>query len=436
MLLFVFKRSLSRLFFMKMLIKGGERLEGVLSVLGAKNAIAPLVPATLLVKGEVRFTNVPRLTDLENLLEIMRDMGARAEWTGAHELCLDTRHVDPTKLDPKKMKRMRFSILLLAPMLARFKRIMVPVPGGCNLGNRPIEAHLHALTNLGASIEHDEQGTMYMDAPALVGGYVILPEFSVTATENLIMAAVVAKGKTSVRMAAAEPHVQDLCRFLEACGAKIRGIGTHELEITGVKGLRAPKKPWNVVPDMLEVGTFAVAAALTKGEVEIRGLVPTHLDAIRNALQRAGVRHTLKKTSLTVHRTSQFEAFKLQTMIYPGFPTDLQALFGLLATQAHGTSFIHDPLFEARMGYVNELVKMGANAVIADPHRVFITGPTPLRGTEIRSLDIRAGATMVLAGLIAEGETLIHDAEMVYRGYERLDERLMSLGADITCLHE
>ena len=421
---------------MKMLIKGGERLEGSLSVLGAKNATAPLISAALLVKGRVQFSNVPRLTDLEHLLDILRGMGATAEWVGEHELSLETSQVDPTALDPKQMKRMRFSILLLGPMLARFRRIEVPEPGGCSIGNRPIDAHLQALTALGASIERDERGTMFMEAQHLRGAYIILPEFSVTATENLVMAACFAEGSTSIRMAAAEPHVQDLCRFLVACGAKIQGIGTHELEIVGVKELRAPKKTWKVVPDMVEVGTFAVAAALTKGEVEIKGVVPEHLDAIRTALGRAGIRHDLTKTSLIIRRTSHYEAFKLQTMIYPGFPTDLQALFGLLATQAHGTSFIHDPLFEARMGYVNELVKMGANAVIADPHRVFITGPTPLRGTEIRSLDLRAGATMVLAGLIAEGETIIHDAEMVYRGYERLDERLVALGAHITCLHE
>lgn len=421
---------------MNMRIKGGERLQGSVSVLGAKNAVAPLIPATLLIKGDVHFTNVPRLTDLEHLLEILRGMGAEAEWVGEHELRLNTRTLDPTKLDPKQMKRMRFSILLLGPMLARFRRIMVPEPGGCNIGNRPIDAHLFALSALGAVIERDEQGTMYMEAQTLKGNYVILPEFSVTATENIIMAAVMAHGKTSVRMAAAEPHVQDLCRFLVACGAKIKGIGTHELEITGVKQLKAPKKPWRVVSDMLEVGTFAVAAALTKGELTIKGIIPEHLDAIRNALGRAGVRYELEKTALKILRTPRYEAFKLQTMIYPGFPTDLQALFGLLATQAQGTSFIHDPLFEARMGYVNELIKMGANAVIADPHRVFITGPTPLRGTEIRSLDLRAGATMVLAGLIAEGETIIHDAEMVYRGYERLDERLIALGANIECIHE
>lgn len=418
-----------------MRIKGGQRLEGALSVLGAKNAVAPLISASLLIKGDVRFSNVPRLTDLEHLLEILRGMGADVEWTGEHELRLDTSSVDPTKLDPKQMKRIRFSILLLGPMLARFRRIMVPEPGGCNIGNRPIDAHLDGLTALGAVIERDEEGIMFMEAQKLKGAYVILPEFSVTATENLIMAAVTAEGKTSIRMAAGEPHVQDLCHFLIACGAKIQGVGTHELEITGVKQLHAPKQVWGVVPDMVEVGTFAIAAAITKGDVEIRGVVPEHLDAIRNALRRAGIRHELGRNTLSIQKTPRYESFKLQTMIYPGFPTDLQALFGLLATQAHGTSFIHDPLFEARMGYISELVKMGANAVVADPHRVFITGPTPLRGTEIRSLDLRAGATMVLAGLIADGETIIHDAEMVYRGYERLDERLISLGADIKCLH-
>ncbi len=421
---------------MKMLIKGGERLEGSLSVMGAKNAIAPLIAAMLLVKGRMLFTNVPRLTDLEHLLDILRGMGASVEWVGEHELALETSTLDPTALDSKLIKRMRFSILLLGPMLARFRRIEVPEPGGCSIGNRPIDAHLQVLSALGAVIERDEYGTMFMEAKDLRGTYIISTGFSVTATENLIMAAVLATGKTSIRLAAAEPHVQDLCHFLIACGAKIRGIGTHSLEVVGVKHLQAPLQPWRVVPDMVEVGTLAIAAAITKGEVTINGVVPAHLDALRNALERAGVRYDLHKTSLTILRTSRFEAFKLQTMIYPGFPTDLQALFGLLATQAQGTSLIHDPLFEARMGYVSELIKMGANAVVADPHRVFITGPTPLRGTEIRSLDLRAGATMVLAGLIAEGETLIHDAEMVYRGYERLDERLVALGASITCLHE
>ncbi len=411
---------------------GGAHLRGSVPIFGAKNAIGPLVAASVLVRGTMRFTNVPRLSDLLLLLEILSDMGARVSWVGDHELEINTNDLDPTKLDPKKMKRMRFSILLLGPMLSRFKRIVVAEPGGCSIGNRPIDTHLFALRALGASYERAADGQLYLESQRLVGAHIILPEFSVTATENLIMAAVLAKGKTSIRLAAAEPHVQTLCDFLNTCGAKIKGIGTHELEIQGVTSLKAPKQPWEVIPDMIEVGTFAVASALTKGDVVMRPTETTHLDAIISTLTRVGIKaEPGPRRSFRVQGVGRIDAFKLQALIYPGFPTDLQAPFGLLATQAQGTSLIQDPLFEGRMGYISELIKMGANAVIADPHRVIITGPTPLRGTEIRSLDLRAGATMVLAGLVAEGETIIHGAEMVSRGYEALDERLRSLGADI-----
>jgi UDP-N-acetylglucosamine 1-carboxyvinyltransferase len=420
---------------MRMVIQGGRHLNGKMPILGAKNAIGPLIAASLLVKGKVQFKNAPRLTDVLGLLEILEGMGAKIEWTGEHELTIDTKDVDPTKLDRKKMKRMRFSILLLGPMLARFKKIVVPEPGGCSIGNRPIDTHLFALSALGARVENDADGCLYLETAGLKGEYVILPEPSVTATENLVMAACFAKGTTQIRLAAAEPHVQDLCRFLVAAGAKIKGIGSHELEVTGVSSLKAPKT-WAVAPDMIEIGTFAVAAALTRGTIEMTPVVREHLDAIRSALTRVGIRHELTGKSFRVQGVGRMESFKLQANIYPCFPTDLQALFGLLATQCHGTSLIHDPLFESRLGYINELVKMGANAVIADPHRVVITGPTPLRGTEIRSLDLRAGATMILAGLIAEGQTVIHDAEMVYRGYENIDERLRALGADIRRLDE
>lgn len=416
---------------MRLLIQGGKHLKGTVDIRGAKNAAGPLIAASLLFKGPVRFSNVPRITDVHKLLEILASMGADITWTGEREVRIDTAHVDSAMLDKKKMRGIRFSILLLGPMLARFKRVSVAEPGGCVLGNRPIDTHLAALRGLGARVESDGPREMILDADRLVGDYIILPEFSVTATENLVMAAVLAKGTTSIRMAAAEPHVQDLCRFLNASGANIRGIGTHALEITGVRSLKAPDRAWAVIPDMVEVGTFAVAAALTKGDVEMKGIEPAHLDALRTAMDRIGIPYRLSARTLRVRSAGRFEAFKLQTMIYPGFPTDLQAPFGLLATQCHGTSLIHDPLFDGRLGYIQELIKMGANAVIADPHRAIITGPTPLHATEIRSLDLRAGATMVLAGLIAEGETMIHDAEMVYRGYERLDDRLRELGADV-----
>ncbi len=416
---------------MRMLIQGGHHLRGTVPIMGAKNAIGPLIASTILLKGESRFKNVPRLTDVLKLLEILEGMGARVTWTGPHELSIATNNVDPEKIDRKKMKSMRFSILLLGPMLARFKKILVPEPGGCTIGNRPIDEHMEALQGLGATVE-EKDGCLYMEAKTLQGGRV-MTRFSVTATENLIMAAVTAKGTTQVRLAAAEPHVQELCRFLQKAGAKIKGIGTHELEIEGVASLQAPKTVWTVMPDMIEVGTFAVAAAVTHGDLTLSPVEPTHLDALLYALKKAGVRYELGKNTLRVQGVGRMDAFKLQTMIYPGFPTDLQAPFGLLATQCHGTSLIHDPLFESRMGYIAELVKMGANALIADPHRAIITGPTTLRGTEIRSLDLRAGATMVLAGLAAEGETTIYDAEMVYRGYEALEERLRAVGAEIQC---
>jgi UDP-N-acetylglucosamine 1-carboxyvinyltransferase len=421
---------------MRMIIQGGKHLAGKVRIFGAKNAIGPLIASTILLKGKARFTNVPKLTDVLRLLEILAGMGAQVEWTGEHELSIDTKTLDPEKIDRKKMKSIRFSILLLGPMLARFKKMIVPEPGGDIIGKRPIDTHLFALASLGAKIISHKDGRVTLTSKELVGGYCILPEFSVTATENLVMAAVFAKGHTSVRLAAAEPHVAELCRFLNAAGAKIKGVGTHDLEIEGVTSLEAPKKAWSVMPDMIEIGTFAIAGALTHGDVEISPVVPEHLDAIRAMLTRIGVSHEVEGKTFHIKGVGRLDAFKLQALIYPGFPTDLQAPFGLLATQCHGTSLIHDPLFEGRMGYVNELIKMGANAIIADPHRAIITGPTVLHGTEIRSLDIRAGATMVLAGLVAQGQTTIHDAEMVYRGYEDLDGRLRALGADIQCIND
>jgi UDP-N-acetylglucosamine 1-carboxyvinyltransferase len=314
-------------------------------------------------------------------------------------------------------------------MLARFKRVLVPEPGGCSIGNRPIDAHLRGLEQLGGQCETQEDGSVEMETKALKGSYVILPEFSVTATENMIMAACLAKGHTSIRLAAAEPHVQELCRFLVACGARIEGIGTHSLEIEGERDLTAPAKAWDIMSDTTEAMTFGVAAALTRGDIMMTRVDPSHLDAIRSLCTRIGIRHEIGEDSFRVIGGGHWEAFKLQALIYPGFPTDMQPLFGLVATQCQGASMIQDPLFESRLGYVAELSKMGANAMILDPHRAVIHGPTPLRGTEIRSLDLRAGATLLIAGMIASGETIIHDAEVIDRGYENIDTRLAALGA-------
>lgn len=393
-----------------------------------KNAAVSILAATLLTSDVCVIDNVPRISDVERIIEIMKSLGAQIEWTGEHELTVDCVKVNLQNIDKKMVKSMRASILFMGPLLARFKEVTLPEPGGCIIGNRPIDAHLFALQKLGAEISREKE-FFHLKTSRLKGAEIILPEFSVTATENAIMAAVLAEGITTIKLAAAEPHVQDLIAFLQKMGAKIEGAGTHTLKIEGVKKLSGARH--ELIPDQIEIGTFAVAAAATHGEIAIHPVKSEHLDKILSVLSFIGVNWEIKGDALLIHHSHPLNAFKLQAMPYPGFPTDLQAPFGVLATQCQGTSLIHDPLFEGRLGYINELVKMGANAVICDPHRVLITGPTPLYNQEIKSFDLRAGATMIIAGLVADGETILNEAEMVYRGYERIDEKLRLLGADV-----
>ncbi len=412
----------------KLVIRGGKKLAGEIAVRGMKNAATPIIAATLLMSEPCVLRNVPRLSDVERMLDILRSLGAVAEWTGEHEVTVDTRQADISSLDAKAVKSMRSSILLMGPLLARFHEVVLPEPGGCIIGNRPIDTHLVALEALGASIER--RGAEYLlQAAKLHGAAITLPEFSVTATENAMMAAALAEGRTVIHLAAQEPHVQDLACFLNAAGARISGIGTHTLTIDGVAKLGGATH--TLIPDQIEAGTFAVLGALMKSPLRIVGAEPRHMDIIMLKLRQAGAQVAVEEGAISVAAPAPLRAFRLQTMPYPGFPTDLQAPFGVLATQCSGTSLIHDPLFEGRLGYVGELVKMGANATICDPHRVLISGPTPLYGQEIRGLDLRAGATLVIAGLVASGETVIHGADVIRRGYENLDQRLAALGADI-----
>jgi len=407
------------------IIQGGAKLKGDVLVNGMKNAATPIIAATLLTSEVCIIDNVPRISDVEKMLEILKSLGAKVNWLDEHKLSIQCDQVGLASLDKKMVKSMRSSVLLLAPLLSRFKEAVVPEPGGCIIGNRPLDTHFFILEKLGASIKQ-EQGFYHISALNLTGTNIILPEMSVTATENGLMAAVLAYGDTKISLAAAEPHVQDLCNFLVKMGAEIEGIGTHTLKIKGVKELHGTE--YTIIPDQIEIGTFAVAAAATHGEISIHPVVPEHLEKILSVLSTIGVSWEIKGDTLFIHHSHPLKAFKLQTLPYPGFPTDLQAPLGVLATQCQGTSLIHDPMYEGRLGYVNELVKMGSNAVICDPHRVLITGPTPLYGQEIKSFDLRAGATMIIAGLLAEGETIINEAEVVFRGYERIDEKLKQLG--------
>jgi len=412
----------------KFIIEGGQSLQGEIKVGGMKNAATPILASTLLISEDCILKNVPLITDFLNLIEILKSLGSKIEFIDEQTIKINNQDVSLKSLEKKLIKKMRSSILLMGPLLSRFNQVEIPEPGGCIIGNRSIDSHLYALEKLGAQIEKEEN--FYgLRTKGLLGKEIVMPEFSVTATENAIMAAVLAKGKTIIKIAAAEPHVQDLCCFLNKAGAKISGIGTHTLEINGVDKLNGVEH--TIIPDQIEIGTFAVMGAMNRGEIIIKNIVAEHLDFILLKLKEIGVNFELGVNFLKVFHTPKLKAFNLQTLPYPGFPTDLQAPFGVLATQCQGTSLIKDPMYEGRMGYIQELVKMGANAIVADPHRVVITGPAPLYGQEIRALDLRAGATLVLAALIANGETIINQAEMLDRGYEKLDERLVKLGAKI-----
>ncbi len=411
----------------KFIINGGNKLNGEIEVFGSKNEVLPVLCASLLTAEPVVIRNVPRISDVDKMLAILRSLGATADWTGDHEVRLCARDVNIGHLDAKLVAGMRGSVLLMGPLLARFGSVTLPEPGGDIIGKRPLDDHFNVFEKMGAQVKISD-ATVSISG-ALHGASDILPVFSVTATENALMAAALVPEKTTIKIAAAEPHVQKLCAMLVAMGATIEGAGTHTITITGAKTLRGTDH--TVSSDMLEVGTFLVAVAATGGATTLSGVEINDLDAVLNLVHAIGIETTFDNGKLHIAATKAIKPFRLQTLPYPGFATDLQAPFSVLATQANGMSMIHDPMYEGRLAHIPWLVKMGANAVVCDPHRVVISGPTPLHGYEIKALDIRAGATMVIAGLIAKGETVVHDAEILDRGYERLAERLNALGADI-----
>ena len=412
----------------KFIIQGPVKLRGQVKISGAKNAATPLLAATLLTKEPCFLDNIPRIADVLKMIEILQSMGAEVSFLGPHKLRICCRKINPSKINQNLIREMRSSILLIGPLISRFGEIELPEPGGCIIGSRPIDTHLLGFESFGVKIK--QRGHLYhFKAENIKKATVVLPEFSVTATENLLMLASRIKGESIIKLAAAEPHIQILGKMLIKMGVKIKGLGTHNLMIRGNDSLKGTKQ--KNIPDQIEIGTFAVAAILTKGEVDINPVIEEHLDIILLKLRQIGVSFKIKSNHLYIYPTHKLNPFHLQALPYPGFPTDLQALFGLLATQAQGTSLIHDPLYEGRMGYINELIKTGANAILADPHRTIITGPTPLYGTDIRSLDLRAGATLIIAGLIARGETTISQGEIIDRGYENIEKKLQALGANI-----
>jgi UDP-N-acetylglucosamine 1-carboxyvinyltransferase len=407
---------------------GGKPLKGTIKVSGSKNAALPILCAALLSNKPSVIGNVPDIADIHTLLEIFRHLNVKTVFA-KNTVTIDASGINLNTVPADLICSMRASILLLGPLLATFGQVNLPFPGGCVLGKRSVAAHMHAFKALGAEII-DQKQTLHLNLNKLNGANIIMPELSVTGTENAVMLASIAPGITQIRLAAAEPHVQDLCNFLNRMGSRIKGIGTHFLEIEGVKELNGTN--YDITGDYLEAGTFAIAGLVTRGEVKIEGIDPSQLDSFWEKLDETGANYELTKNFVLIKPTENFHAIEnLRTAVYPSFATDLQAPFAVLLTQAEGQSKIFETLFEGRLQYLFELEKMGAKVQVLNPHQATVKGPTRLTGVPISSLDLRAGAAMVLAALCAEGTTEISNINYIDRGYEHLDEKLHALGARI-----
>jgi UDP-N-acetylglucosamine 1-carboxyvinyltransferase len=409
-------------------------LTGTIRPAGNKNAALPILAATLLADGPCRIDNVPRIRDVETLLALLQHVGATVQWEGPNTVVIDTSRAEPRPLDPTLCKEIRASILLAGPMLARFGRVTLPPPGGDVIGRRRVDTHFLALERLGAEVN---MGDAYKLEGKLKGADIFLDEPSVTGTENAVMAAVSAQGTTVLRNAASEPHVQDLARFLVALGAAIDGIGSNELTIEGGRPLRGAAH--TVGPDHIEVGSFIGLAAVTGGAVTIDGVRADDLRSTLLAFERLGVRPRIEGVKLIVDAGQERRIRpdlgghvpKLEDGPWPAFPADLMSIAIVVATQCEGLLLIFEKLFESRLFFVDKLIGMGARIVLCDPHRAVISGPSPLRGQVLESPDIRAGVAMVLAALAAQGDSVIYNIGQIERGYERIDERLKALGAQL-----
>lgn len=419
----------------KFIVEGGRPLRGTIRPAGNKNAALPMLAATLLTDEPVTLDNVPDIRDVRTLLELLERVGATSEWIGPNRVRVHARDVRASEIDSSLAARIRASILLAGPMLARAGRMMLPPPGGDVIGRRRVDTHFLALSRLGARVE--TLGGYHIETDGLRGADIFLDEPSVTATENAIMAAVLAKGTTRLRNAAAEPHVQDLCRMLVGMGARISGIGTHVLEIEGVERLNGGE--FRVGSDHIEVGSFIGLAAVTRGEITITDAAVEHLDSTLIAFERLGIRCEIRGEDLFVPGDQELEIRmdlgghipKIDDGPWPAFPADLTSIALVVATQCRGTVLIHEKMFESRMFFADKVIGMGARIVLCDPHRAVVVGPSRLHAAVVESPDIRAGMALLIAALGADGESHIYNIQQIERGYEQIDERLRALGAVI-----
>ena len=419
----------------KFIINGGIPLHGEVTPGGNKNAALPLLSACLLSEEPVTLRNVPDIKDVQIMGELIQSLGVEIKKLEATTWQIHAKEIHPTDLDPDLCRKIRASILLAGPVVAKTGNLQLPPPGGDVIGRRRVDTHLLALEKLGAEVHYDR--AFKFKAKGLKGADILLDETSVTATENAIMASVLARGTSIIRNAASEPHVQDLCHLLNAMGAKISNIGSNTLNIEGVPALHGAD--FEIGPDYLEVISFVGAAAVTRGEITIKNAGVQYLDMIRLVFKRLGVVWEERGNDLYVPSNQKLMIEPdlggaiptINVMPWPAFPTDLMSIAIVTATQSQGTVLFHDWMYPSRMFFTDKLVAMGAQIVLCDPHRCIVQGPTPLAGEKMESPDIRAGMALVLASLSAHGQSIIRNVNQIDRGYEKVEEKLRNLGADI-----
>ena len=416
-------------------IKGGTPLSGEITISGAKNAAVAILPAALLVEGKCRVENVPDISDVHVLLDILEDMGAQVTREGAGTVVLDCTNITKTEPNPDLVRKMRASYYLMGALLSRFHRAHVALPGGCNFASRPIDQHIKGFRALGAEVEETEDYVnLEPGEDGLHGSRISLDVVSVGATVNIIMAACLLPGQTVIENAAKEPHIVDLANFLNTMGARISGVGTDTVKIRGVEKLRGGT--YAIIPDQIESGTYLAAVAAVGGNVLVKNVIPKHMECITGKLQEMGVKFTNYDDAIRVRSEGRLRCTTVKTRPYPGFPTDMQAQICVCMALAGGVSKLTENVYETRFfGYCSELQEMGADILINGKTAV-VTGRESLHGAEVAAHDLRAGAALIIAGLAAKGTTTIRNVHFVERGYENIVEKLTALGADITRIED
>jgi len=416
-------------------LSGNRKIKGEVSISGAKNAVLKIMAASILFKDDLIIKNVPEVEDVYRMRELLEDLGAKIEKVGQKTLKINTGKIKKTKLNNEIAKRMRASIALTGPVLARFGEVHFPHPGGCVIGERPIGIFLNSFRGMGAKDKRDKKGIYHIKAPGgkLKGKEFFFNKQTVTGTETILMAAILAKGKTVLKNVALEPEVVSLANFLASCGANIKGIGTTTLEIKGGGLLKTKGVSYIVIPDRIEAGSYIILGALASDNLLIKNCEPKHMESLLSNLRFSGVKMKTTKNSVKIidNSKSKFRAVEIRTHEYPGFVTDLQSIMAVFLTQTKGESIIFETIFENRLGFAKDLKKMGVKIKLWNPQKISIKGPSLLKGTRLKSPDLRAGLAFVMAGIIGKGDSIIENAYYIDRGYEKIEEKLTSIGVNI-----